>query len=440
MYKALYILFIITCTQFFAVGQSNDLYDLLQQAEEMVDENPEKSITLASEAFDMARKSGDMYGMVSAKATFGFIGMMTNDYESSFINYSDALEYLEKSDTVDLFKRTIILNNLAIIKSSYGDHSGAANLYRLAHETAIKYVDNYRAIAEEYGDLQLLVDLPYDLATELKNDGKYLESGEILVELWEQSEFRRDTILLAKVVIELGLISKKNKDYAKAGDFFSLAAFNENVDPELRSLALHNLANVNLEQQDFAKADKYFSQALTLKKEYSSKRSQFITMLDQGELLFIQGNGPDAIAKWEAAVITFDGIKNDPDLFIVYDWLQKAYRNTDLNKSMEYSDLYAANFKNWMTVQSSQQDTSPSLQAFNTRIDTILASRALKAERLALLKQYWPLGVVVLLIIMLFVYVVQLGFNKRRERVLQESLKVDRASVADEILNRIRRD
>lgn len=440
MYRALHILFVFIGTQFFVVGQTNDLYDLLQQAEEIVDENPVKSIELAEEAFDKARRSGDMYGMVSAKATFGFIGMMTNDYEASFINYNDALGFLEKSDTVDLFKKTAILNNLAIIKSSYGDHSGSAYLYRLAHETAKEYVSVYRQMAEDYGDLQLLVDLPYDLATELKKDGNYLEAGEILVDLWEQSEFRKDTVLLANVVIELGLIRKENKEYSKAGDFFSMAAFNENIDPELRSVAMHNLANSYFNQQDFVKAQKYYSEALELKKEFASNEAQFITMLDLGELSFVQGDFSNAIATWETAINTYGGLKNDPDLFIVYDWLQKAYRTTDLNKSVEYSDLYAANFKSWMTIQSNQKDTSPTLQAFNTRIDTILSARALKAERMALMRRYWPLGVAALLIIMLFVYMVQMSFNKRRERVLEASLKADRASVADEILNRIRRD
>ncbi|OEK02025.1 hypothetical protein BFP97_11055 [Roseivirga sp. 4D4] len=440
MLRALYILFICICTQLIVIGQTNNLYDLLDEAVEIVDEAPEKAIELSEKAFYMAQRDKDMYGMVSAKSTFGYIGMLTNDYEASFINYSDALDYLEKCDTVDLYQKTEILNNLAIIKSSYDDHSGAAYLYELAHDAAIEYVDQYREVAEEYGDLRLLVDIPYDLASELKKDGKYSEAGEILVDLWEQSEFRKDTVLLAKVVNELGLIKQDNKELNRAEEFFSIAAFNEGVDPALRSIAMHNLANIYMEQEDYSKADKYFTQALDLKKEHSSERSQFITLLDQGELSYIKGENEKAISKWETAVNTFDGIKNDPDLFIVYDWLQKAYRNTDLNKSVEYSDLYAANFKNWMTVQSSQQNSAPTLQAFNTRIDTILADRALKAERLALLRQYWPLGVVALLLIMLFVYVVQLSYNKRREKVLEASLKADRATVADEILNRIRRD
>jgi len=440
MKKGFYILFFLIGIQLFAVGQESTVNDLLDRAEEIVEETPLKSIELTEEAFDLAEKMKNMYLMVSAKATMGYIGMMTNDYEASYINYTDALEYLVKSDTVDLYLKITILNNLAMIKASYGDHAGASNMYDLANQTTLQYVEEYREEAEEYGDLQLLIDMPYNMAIELRKDGQYEAAGDILLDLWEQSEFKKDTILLAQVLNELGQIKYKNGEFNSAIEFFATAAFNENVNPEYRAIALHNLANSYMEQKDLVKADKYYTQALELKLEHSSERSQFITMLDQGELYFEKGDNDEAIIKWETAVNTFDGINNDPDMFIVYDWLQKAYRSTDLNKSIEYSDLYAANFKNWMTVQSSQQDSAPTLQAFNTRIDTILADRALKAERLALLRQYWPLGVVALLLIMLFVYVVQLSYNKRREKVLEASLKADRATVADEILNRIRRD
>lgn len=440
MLKAGYILFFIVCIQFIAVGQDSSVDTLLDQAVEIVSDNPEKAIELTNKAFRLASRNGDMYNMIAAKNVMGYIGMISNDYDVSYVNYMDALEYMEKSNEVDLYGKYSILYNLAIIRSSYDDHVGAASLYKEAYSAIDDYINENRALAETDGDLQLLVDLPYEIAIELKLAGEYFEAGEILVDLWEQSEFRGDTVLLAKVVNELGLIKKENNEFTQAGNFFSITAFNKNVDPVLRSVALHNLANVYVKQEDFVKADKYFSQALILKQEYGSEKSQFITLLDQGELFFLQGDLSAATSMWETAIGTYDGLQNDPNLFIVYDWLQKAYRASDINKSVEYSDLYASNFKSWMTIQSNQNDTSPSLQAFNTRIDTILSVRALKAERMALLRRYWPLGVAVLLIIMLFVYLVQMSFNKRRVRAFEASLKADRASVADEILNRIRRD
>lgn len=440
MPKALYILIILFCTQLFAVGQDSDIDDLLDQAIELVSENPEKSIKLTQSAFKKASRSKDTYNMISAKSVMGYIGMVTNDYDASYINYTDALEYMNKYSVKDLYSRVSILNNLAIIKSSFGDHEGSASLYKMAHKAATQYVNENREIAEEDGDVEWLVDLPYEMAVELQDDGQYLEAGEVLVDLWEESEFKGDTILLAKVVNQLGLIKKRNGEFNKALDFFAIAAFNENVEPSLRAKLMHNLAATYTVQEDYVKASKYFAEALDLKLEHSNERSQFITMLDQGELKFIDGDLSAAITKWEQALGVYDVVKNEPDLFIIYDWLQKAYLNEDVKKSAFYGNLYSSNIRNWMDIQNNQIDSNASLQAFNTRIDTILSSRALKAERLELLRRYWPFAVIALLVIMLFVYMVQISLNKKREQVLERNLKVDRASVADEILNRIRRD
>lgn len=440
MLKAVYILILFFCTQLYVVGQENDADALLNKALEIAEEQPEEAIELTEKAFDAARKSQDTFGMILAKSVMGDIGMQIQDYETAYINFSDALEFLEKSDTVDLYNRSSILNNLAIIKSIYGDHSGSADLYELSHKAAIEYVEKYPEIAEEYGDLRLLVDLPYDRSTELKKDGRYFEAGEILVELWEKSEFRKDTVLLAKVVNELGLIRMENKEYSKAQEFFAVAAFGEGVDLSIKATALHNLASSYMLQQDFLKAEQYFAQALELERDMSDEYSQFITMLDQGELAFINNDVSKAITTWESALKVYDDIESYPDLFIVYDWLQKAYLSRDIEKAALYGGLYTSNIKDWMNIQSSQKNNTPTLQAFNSRIDGIMADRQLKAERLAMLKRYWPFGVVALLLIMLLVYSVQVSFNKRRVRILEESLKVDRASVASEILNKIRRD
>ncbi|OEK06317.1 tetratricopeptide repeat protein [Roseivirga misakiensis] len=440
MLKVVYTLIFIFCTQLFVVGQENSADDLLNDALGIMSEDPEEAIDLTMRAFKLAGKNGDSYGMISAKSVMGDISMQEGDFEAAYINFSDALEYLEKSDTVDVYNRMLILSNLAEIKSVYGDHGGAADLYGLSNKAAMEYVQNYSDIAEEYDELNVSVEILYNQAQELKLDGRYLEAGDILLKLWEDSEFEKDTILLAKVVNELGMIRKENKQYNDALEFFAISAFGDGVEEYIQAIAMHNLAETYMEQGDFVKAEKYYGEALEKKMIHSSESSQFRTLLGQGELFFKKGDVNLAIEKWETALTTYDKVESYPDLFVVYDWLQKAYLKTDLQKASVYGDLYSGHIKEWMKIQSSQRNNAPTLQAFNTKIDTILADRQLKAERLALLKRYWPFGVVALLLILLLVYTVQVSFNRRRERLLEESLKLDRASVADEILNRIRRD
>jgi tetratricopeptide (TPR) repeat protein len=186
-------------------------------------------------------------------------------------------------------------------------------------------------------------------------------------------------------------------------------------------------------------AEKWFNEALALKIEHSSPRSQFITRLDLGELKYKNGDTDKAINQWETALSTYDRLETEPDLFIVYDWLQKAYLRVDVDKASQYGSLYTSNVQNWMSIQNNQTN-NPTLQAFNTRIDDFMRTREVKAERLALIKQFWPAGIVFALLITLLIYQVQALISKTREKLLEQKVKNLRTVKAQQILDKIRRD
>jgi hypothetical protein len=158
-----------------------------------------------------------------------------------------------------------------------------------------------------------------------------------------------------------------------------------------------------------------------------------------GELEFKKGNVDAAIGQWETAIETSDNINSDPDLFIIYDWLQKAYLRLDPDKSLNYGNLYTANIQDWMLVQRNQND-NPSLQAFNTKIDDFMRSREEKAERVALIKQFWPAGLTFAVLITILIYQVQLFIAKSKLKVQAEKVREVRALKAQAIMDKIRRD
>ena len=341
-------------------GQVKEYNELVGKAFEALGENnPSKAIDYTQEAYKWASKRGDTYRMVIAKSTMGYIGMETRDFESSYINYSDALSYLQKSDTVDLYNKIDILQNLAIIKSRYSDYRMSAAFYKEAYETAKIYVKRYPDIAKENGDLSFLIDLPYFMAMQMKNNGDYQEAGDVLLDLWEESEYKGDTVSLARALNQLGIIKLANKDYLEAQNFFSYVAFNNGIAPDTRAIAFQNLGTSYLRLGNLEKAEKWYSEALALKVEHSSARSQFVTLLDYGELEYKKGNTTAAIEKWEEALKTFDKIDAEPDLFMIYDWLQKAYLHVDIDKAASYGDLYTANIQDWMSIQRNQRITQP---------------------------------------------------------------------------------
>jgi tetratricopeptide (TPR) repeat protein len=430
---------------FICLGQltllsQTDFDQLINRAyNELDNQNPDEAISLLDQAYDFAKKRKDMYRMVMAKSAMGSVGVQVGDYESSYVNFSDALDYLQKCDTVDLYNKTVILDNLAFIKSRYTDYQMSAVFYKEAYETAKKYVKRFRSIAEQKGDLSYLVDLPYSLAIQMKNSGDYEGAGKILLEMWEDSEYKGDTVSLARALNELGLIKIRNQEYLEAQEFFSFVAFNKNITSDTRAIALQNLAVTYSKLNNLETAEKWFKEALALKLEHSSPRSQFITMLDLGELEFKKGNVDAAIGQWETAIITFDNIATDPELFIIYDWLQKAYLRLDIDKSLNYGNLYTSNIQDWMLVQRNQND-NPSLQAFNTKIDNFMRSREEKAERIALIEQFWPAGLTFAVLITFLIYQIQLFIAKSKLKVQTEKVREVRALKAQAILDKIRRD
>tara|TARA_R110001599_G_scaffold45036_2_gene133541 strand:- start:19641 stop:20969 length:1329 start_codon:yes stop_codon:yes gene_type:complete len=434
------ILIIILLSPFILKGQVKEYNELVGKAFVALGENDaSKAIDFTEEAFTWASKRGDTYRMVIAKSTMGYIGMQARDFESSYINYSDALNYLQKSDTVDLYNKIDILQNLAIIKSRYSDYKMATAFYKEAYETAKTYIRRYPDIAKENGDLSFLIDLPYFMAMQMKNSGDYKGAGDVLLDLWEESEYKGDTVSLARALNQLGIIKLTNKDYLEAQNFFSYVAFNEGVAPDTRAMALQNLGVAYMELGDFEKAEKWYSAALALKLEHSSARSQFITLLDFGELEFKKGNMDAAVEKWELALTTFDKLDAEPDFFVIYDWLQKAYLHINIDKASGYGNLYTSNIQNWMDVQRNQKD-NPTLQAFNTRIDQVLSSRREKSEQLALIKEFWPLGLGLALLLTFILYHLQLFLTKQRRVLIEKRIREVRATKAQEILDRVRRD
>ncbi|MFT7270134.1 MAG: tetratricopeptide (TPR) repeat protein [Roseivirga sp.] len=426
-------------SQLTLLGQTDFDQLIIRAYDELDNQNPDEAISLLEQAYDFAKSRKNMYRMVMAKSAMGSVGVQVGDYKSSYVNFSDALEYLQKCDTVDLYNKTVILENLAFIKSRYTDYEMSAVFYKEAYETAKKYVKSFRILAEENGDLSYLVDLPYSMAIQMKKSGDYETAGEVLLDMWEKSEYQGDTVALARALNELGLIKLENKEFVNAQEFFSFVAFNKNVNPDTRAIALQNLAVTYAKLENIETAEKWFNEALALKIEHSSPRSQFITRLDLGELKYKNGDTDKAINQWETALSTYDRLETEPDLFIVYDWLQKAYLRVDVDKASQYGSLYTSNVQNWMSIQNNQTN-NPTLQAFNTRIDDFMRTREVKAERLALIKQFWPAGIVFALLITLLIYQVQALISKTREKLLEQKVKNLRTVKAQQILDKIRRD
>ena len=417
----------VFCFPFFAFSGQGTIEEMLDKSlDELSKGRYESSISLAEQAFFKAKRKNDRYQMVKAKGTLGYIGIEVGDYASAQINTSDALNYLRKLDTVDLYHETAYLEYLALI----------------SFNSAVNYMSEYRAYAEKWGDTDWLYKLPLQKAKNLRMLGEYEEAGDLLLTVLEESEFKNEDAVLEEVINQLGLIKIENKEYLSAQNLFGRLAFStdDRIDVQTRAAAMHNLAWTYTEQNDLEKASNYYQKALKLKRDYGASPSiEFVTLLDLGEVEYNKKEYRAAIQIWNEAIAVYDQFDNNPELFKIYDWLGKAHREIQSEESSRYSDLYVSSMSTWIEAQSNR-DSNPELAVFNTKIDNIIAAREASARRLKDIQRYWPYAAMALFILALFVYQLQIALNRRRDRQFENSLKSERAVKADEILKQIRRD
>ena len=407
----------------FAQSVRQKVGEKMNHAADVVYENPDFAIRLSNEAVDIARINDDVCATSMALSGFGYISYEVGDFRASLLNYMKALDVLRKADTTDLSNEVIILNELSRIQSEFNNHNESIRYGEQAWDLAKEYVRNNPIHARETAQAYWLVDIPYYLAIEYSAKGAHQTAGKILLELWEEAEDKNDIVAYSQVLNELGIIKMNNGEYSAAQEFLGLVVSIPEVDLWDRSIAYHNLAGTYMEQGDLDKAESYFLIALDLKLELEDPESVFITYLDLGELEFKRNNGLKAIEYWEAALKAHENVDTNPELYSVYNWLQLAYMDVDIEKAkifnQKYTDLNNFYVKN-QTVQ--RELEAQNRQELNTWIDQQRQDRVDAEQRQQFLQQFWPviLGVA-LLVIFSLILGVRYYWAMRTNRVLKQA-------------------
>ena len=218
-----------------------DFKSHLDQGIRLAKKDPEKAINHVLEAFELAKDHQHYWSVSLAKNTMGYISSEQRDYASAFINYTEALEFMQKADTTDLCNEMIIMKELAKVQGKYKNYDEAISLYEGAHVLAQKYVTQHPEHAQKYKLTKYLIDLPYYTALLQRDQGDYEAAGRTLLNLWERSEEKRDTVAYAKVLNQLGLIQKRAGDLKEAEYYFGLIIGTEGVRPKTKAIAMHNM-------------------------------------------------------------------------------------------------------------------------------------------------------------------------------------------------------
>jgi len=397
----LFTFFFLLNAPIYGHGVGSAFFEKLEAAYELLESDPQKAIDAGMEAFSIAKKANDKWAMAIGKAGVGYISYEVGDFKRAYLNYTDALESLERADTVDLYNKTIILNELSLIQSDFNNHDESIYYSKRALKTAKEYIRKHRKHAEENDQLRLLVDIPYYIAIEYQAKGAHQTAGKLLVDLWEQAEDKGDIVTYAQVLNELGIIKMNNAEFRDAQEYFGLVVSGQGVYEEDKSIAYHNLAGTYMEQGNYGKANSYFLIALDMKKELEDPHAQFITYQDLGELEYRNGNKSKAIDYWEKGLSVYNKLQGDPELYSIYNWLQLAYMDIDVKKAKEFNQEYAKRNSFYVQNQTIQrEEEARNRQELINYIDEQRQNRVDAEQRTRFIQQFWPvfLGVALLII------------------------------------------
>lgn len=419
---------LVTCV--FGQADRASVKEKLSESYALIRENPQEAVKKSLAAYELVRDSEDDYAKVMALSGVGYVSYGVRDYEAAYLNFSDALQLSETLDTVDYHNQSSVLQSLAAIHSKFNNYDQAIEYRKRALRVVERYCSEYPDLAKEKGVFRLLTDIPYYMAVEYGKKGAHQTAGKILMDLWDQAEGERDVAAHAKVLNRLGLIKKKNGEYSAALQYFGLVVAEKSVAKRYKAIAYHNLAETYMIQGHYGKAESFYLNALDFKKEIGNARSIFITYQGLGELAYRQGNMLEAIKNWETGLSVFDKVEGEPELYSIYNWLQLAYMDIDVEKArtfnqthMQLNDFYVRN----QTFQ--REDDAAKREALSMLIDKQRQKRIDAAQRQQFIRQFWPvfLGVALLVLFSMVLGVRYYMALKANKLLTQSQLKMQEA-------------
>ena len=420
----------LSYTSIFSQNLRDDFRARLNESYKYIKSNPEKAVAMASDAYDMVKGTDDDYIKTIGFVGLGYVSYGIRDYESAYRNYTEALSRMESLDTVDLNAKVAVLKQLAMICSKFNNHEQSIEFRKQSWDVIKEYAEKFPEIMKEKKADRLLTDIPYFLASEYEKKGAHQTAGKLLMQLWEEAEDKKDIKTHARVLNKLGQIKKANGEFSEALNYFGLVASEPEASQKHRAIAYHNLGETYLAQGEWERAESNYLLALGLKEDLKNERSTFLTYMGLGELEYKKNDMQAAINHWEKGLSIFDKVEGEPELYDVYNWLQLAYMDIDVQKAKTFNQEFHKLNNFYVRNQTFQrEEEAQRREALSALIDSEKQRRVDAQQRERFIQQFWPVflgvGLLVLFSIILGVrYYVALRANRA---LSQTQLKLERA-------------
>ncbi|WP_462250407.1 tetratricopeptide repeat protein [Ekhidna sp.] len=333
----------------------------------------------------------------------GYYSYKSKDYISAWENFTRGINYYNNSDTTDYVFTYASFTYLGLIAKKLGLYDISSENYEIALKSAIECDERSDGNYINHNSTSNYVRS--NLGRSYKQLGLHDKALRIFSEIDRTSE--SGSRLKIKANRELGLLHLANGLDDEADGYFqiaidqSLSKSDGSVSNKSKMWIYHDWANVYYKKKNFKRQEELLNKALEL-------HVNFMTMMDLGECLMLQGRDDEAVVMLKKAESIYYTQDVNIDNIKVFGFLR------ELTGDSKYSDIRADEYQKFVHEQldvKREMSTLAFRNAINEIKNKIVFENTIRQLKNGL-KLSGVAGCIVLLIILTFRFVKR---SKRRK-------------------------
>ena len=302
---------------------------LLQQSKERLSDDPDKAISLAIKAKELAEKIDFLRGKAYAYKYIGLAHYTQGKFPETLSYWNESLQIFENlKDEVGVAN---LLNNIGGLYADQGDQEKGLEYCLRSLKLSEKIADTLRI----FSALNTIGSIYYDKKTTWDKAVSYL------LQALPLSEALDNKSSIGTISANLGEIYLTQNDFIKSKSFYekSIKALGDSPDG---SFAYNGIGKIYLKQGDFTQALNYHNKALSIAQKTNSKPQMVRAFQGIANVYVAQSDYTNALIYYNKATAIAEEIKSPLDLKDIYQGMAVAYAKTaDYKKAFKYQTLYA---------------------------------------------------------------------------------------------------
>jgi len=318
-----------------APAQKNDTATvnmLIKQSTTFLAEDPDKAITIATQAKDIAEKIGFKLGEAYGLKNIGLGYYYKGEYVGVLNNWILSLQLFEQlNDETGIAN---LANNLGAIYAEQGDD-----------EKALEYSLRSLKLSEKLNDKLRILSALNTIGSVYNNKQETKDKAlDYLLRALPYCEELDNKIAFGTISENIGEIYFDKKDFKKAVFNFERAikAFDSSSNPTNSSFAYNGIGKVYLKEGNYSQALFYHKKALAIAEKYTSKQNMVGSLEGIANVYIAQKDYNTGLGFYNKAITVGEEIKAAQELKDLYLETADAYSNlSDFKNAYKYKTLYA---------------------------------------------------------------------------------------------------